>query len=99
MAKVAMGKIYLRAVQKWDTCDNTNNKVEKAMIRLSTNRGTARTTNKKTKSTKKKYSFRKWEKIVDKIYLKEGMTNSGVALDSDGKSEVDAACETHLSHR
>ena len=27
------------------------------------------------------------------------MTNSGVALDSDGKSEVDAACETHLSHR
>ena len=27
------------------------------------------------------------------------MTNGGVALDSDGKSEVYAACETHLSHR
>ena len=97
MAKVAMGKIYLRAVQKWDTCDNTYDKLEEAMIRLSTNRGTAKTTDKK--STTGKHSFRKWEKIVDKIYLKEGMTNGGVALDSDGKSEVDAACETHLSHR
>ena len=97
MAKVAMGKIYLRAVQKWDTCDNTYNKLEKAMIRLSTNRGTAKTTNKKVQQSK--HSFRKWEKLVDKIYLKEGMTNSGVALDSDGKSKVDAACETHLSHR
>ena len=38
------------------------------------------------------------ENFFDKIYLKEGMTNSGVALDSDGKSEVDAPCETHLSH-
>ena len=66
------------------------------MIKLSTNRGTARTTSKKVQP--RKYSVRKWEKIVDKIYLKEGMTNSGVALDSDGKSEVDAPCETHLSH-
>ena len=89
-----MGKIYLLAVQKWDTCDDIYNK---AMIKLSTNRGTARTTNKKVQP--RKYSVRKWEKIVDKIYLKEGMTNGGVALDSDGKSEVDAACETHLSHR
>ena len=97
MAKVAMGKIYLRAVQKWDTCDNTYNKLEKAIIRLSTNRGTARTTNKKVQQSK--YSLRKWDFFFDKIYLKEGMTNSGVSLDSDGKSEVDAACETHLSHR
>ena len=94
MAKVAMGKIYLRAVQKWDTCDNTYKKLEKAMIRLSTNRGTARTNNKKVQRRNTP-----WEEIVDKIYLKEGMTNGGVALDSDGKSEVDAACETHLSHR
>ena len=63
------------------------------MIRLSTNRGTARTNNKKVQRRNTP-----WEKIVYKIYLKEGMTNSGVALDSDGKSEVDAPCETHLSH-
>ena len=63
------------------------------MIRLSTNRGTARTNNKKVQRRNTP-----WEEIVDKIYLKEGMTNGGVALDSNGKSEVDAACETHLSH-
>ena len=33
------------------------------------------------------------------ICLKEGMADGGVALDGDGKREIDAARQTHLSHR
>ena len=33
------------------------------------------------------------------VYLEEWMADGGVALNGNGKSEIDAACQTHLSQR
>ena len=65
IAKVAMGKMYIRAVHRCDT----------------------------------------WKRFDSPIYilrivcLKEWVANGGVALDGNGKSEIDASRQTHLSHR